>query len=110
MSSSLSLSLCSLWSPTGGLQSISDSKIPTLKKLTHLPVIVDPSHGTGKTELVIPMAKAAIAAGADGLMIEMHPNPIEAFSDGPQSLTPDEFKTLMTEIKPFIKIAGKTLC
>ena len=84
--------------------------IPTLKKLTHLPVIVDPSHGTGKTELVIPMAKAAIAAGADGLMIEMHPNPLEAFSDGPQSLTPNEFKTLMTEIKPFIKVAGKTLC
>jgi 3-deoxy-7-phosphoheptulonate synthase len=83
--------------------------IPTLKKLTHLPVIVDPSHGTGKTELVIPMSKAAIAAGADGLMIEMHPNPVEAFSDGPQSLNPDEFKTLMKEITPFIKVAGKTL-
>ena len=83
--------------------------IPMLKKLTHLPVIVDPSHGTGKTELVTPMAKAAIAAGADGLMIEMHPNPAEAYSDGPQSLTPEEFKQLMIEIVPFINIVGKTL-
>lgn len=82
--------------------------IPTLKKLTHLPVIVDPSHGTGKTELVLPMAKAAIAAGADGLMIEMHPNPIEAFSDGPQSLNPIEFEELMKEIVPFVKISGKS--
>ncbi len=83
--------------------------IPTLKQLTHLPVIVDPSHGTGRTDLVIPMSKAAIAAGADGLMIELHPNPSEAFSDGPQSLTPEHFQTLMTEIAPFVHAAGKKL-
>jgi 3-deoxy-7-phosphoheptulonate synthase len=83
--------------------------IPTLKARTHLPVIVDPSHGTGKKELVIPMSKAAIAAGADGLMIEVHPNPETATSDGPQSLTPKEFSILMKEIKPFIKAAKKNL-
>ena len=81
--------------------------IPALKKMTHLPIIVDPSHGTGRRDLVLPMAKAAIAAGADGLMIEMHPKPEEAYSDGPQSLTPDDFDHLMKEIQPFIKAAGK---
>ncbi|MFC1752151.1 3-deoxy-7-phosphoheptulonate synthase [Thermoproteota archaeon] len=84
--------------------------VPALKKMTHLPVIVDPSHGTGRKDLIIPMAKAAIAAGADGLMIELHPKPEEAFSDGPQSLTPKEFGDFMTEIMPYIKLAGKTLC
>ncbi|MFA5183463.1 MAG: 3-deoxy-7-phosphoheptulonate synthase, partial [Syntrophales bacterium] len=75
------------------------SAVPVIKKLSHLPVIVDPSHGTGKRDLVGPMAKAAIAAGADGLIIEVHPHPDEAFSDGPQSLTPEMFKTLMGELK-----------
>jgi 3-deoxy-7-phosphoheptulonate synthase len=83
--------------------------IPALKQMTHLPVIVDPSHGTGRKDLILPMAKAAIAAGADGLMIEVHTHPEEAYSDGPQSLTPKEFAHLMNEIKPFLQAAGKEI-
>ncbi|MEW6661394.1 MAG: 3-deoxy-7-phosphoheptulonate synthase [Bacillota bacterium] len=75
------------------------SAVPVIKQLTHLPVIVDPSHGTGKWELVNPMAKAAIAAGADGLMIEVHPRPSEALSDGPQSLKPERYFQLMKELE-----------
>ncbi len=74
------------------------SAVGAIKQLSHLPVIVDPSHGTGRRELVRPMALAAVAAGADGLMIEMHPNPAQALSDGPQSLDPAEFKGLMREV------------
>jgi 3-deoxy-7-phosphoheptulonate synthase len=74
------------------------SAIPVLRSLTHLPIMVDPSHGTGWSTYVPSMAKAAIAAGADALMIEVHPNPKKALSDGPQSLTPDAFDTLMTEL------------
>ena len=70
---------------------------PFIKSLTHLPVIVDPSHGTGKWSLVTPMSKAAVACGADGLIIEVHPYPDEALSDGPQSLTGDNFQKLMVE-------------
>ena len=83
--------------------------VPTLKKETHLPVIVDPSHGTGKYDLINPMSKAAIAAGADGLMIEVHPNPEEATSDGDQSLTPASFSKLMEELKLIAKAVGRTL-
>jgi 3-deoxy-7-phosphoheptulonate synthase len=83
--------------------------VPALQKMTHLPIIVDPSHGTGRVDLVPAMSKAAIAAGADGIIIEMHPNPAEAFSDGPQSLNPEQFETLMKEIKPFVEAAGKKL-
>lgn len=72
--------------------------IPVIKNLTHLPVIVDPSHGTGRWELVQPMAQAAIACGADGLMVEVHCNPSEALSDGPQSLTPENFHNLMNTL------------
>lgn len=82
--------------------------IPVLKKETHLPVIVDPSHGTGRRDLVIPMSKAAIAAGADGLMIEVHPRPEEALSDGFQSLNFEMFSNLINEIKPVIQVLGKT--
>ncbi|MCD6408485.1 3-deoxy-7-phosphoheptulonate synthase [bacterium] len=82
--------------------------IPVLKRETHLPVIVDPSHGTGRRDLVIPMSKAAIAAGADGLMIEVHPKPEEALSDGFQSLNFDMFSNLVNEIKPIVQILGKT--
>jgi len=85
------------------------SAVPVLKKLSHLPVIADPSHGTGHWELVMPLAKAAIAAGADGLMVEVHPHPEEAFSDGAQSLKPERFRQLMQEIRPFLEIVGKTL-
>ncbi|MCK5286498.1 MAG: 3-deoxy-7-phosphoheptulonate synthase [Thermodesulfovibrionia bacterium] len=83
--------------------------VPVLKKLTHLPVIVDPSHGTGKWNLVAPMAKAAIAAGADGLMIEVHTNPQEALSDGEQSLKPKKFKILMRELKAVAKAVGREM-
>ena len=80
-----------------------------LKQATKYPVIVDPSHGTGRRELVLPMSKAAIAAGADGLIIEVHPKPDEALSDGPQSLTLPQFKALMKELKVFAKAAGRTI-
>ncbi|HNR52103.1 MAG TPA: 3-deoxy-7-phosphoheptulonate synthase, partial [Deltaproteobacteria bacterium] len=75
------------------------SAVPVLKEKTHLPVIVDPSHGTGHARYVMPMAYAAVAAGADGLMIEVHPRPEEALSDGPQSLRPNEFKHLMEGLR-----------
>lgn len=77
------------------------SAVPIVKHLSHLPIIVDPSHGTGKNYLVAPMAKAAIAAGADGLMIEVHPRPSEAMCDGPQSLDETAFGALMASIKPW---------
>jgi 3-deoxy-7-phosphoheptulonate synthase len=83
--------------------------VPVLKKLTHLPVIVDPSHGTGHWEYVSPMAKAGIACGADGLMIEVHMRPEIAVSDGIQSLKPDVFRQLMQELAPFAQAAGRRL-
>ncbi len=83
--------------------------VPVIKKLSHLPVIVDPSHGTGSWGYVAPMAKAAIAAGADGLMIEVHPNPEVALSDGPQSLLPKNFATLMKDARRVAKAIGRTL-
>jgi len=85
------------------------SAVPVLKKLTHLPVVVDPSHGVGKWDLVAPMAKAAVAAGADGLIIEVHTNPEEALSDGEQSLRPDDFKKLMKELKPIAAAVGRAI-
>ncbi|MEA5420852.1 3-deoxy-7-phosphoheptulonate synthase [Spirulina sp. CCNP1310] len=72
--------------------------VPVLRSLTHLPIMLDPSHGTGRWEYVPAMAKACIAAGTDSLMIEVHPNPAKALSDGPQSLTPERFERLMTEL------------
>jgi 3-deoxy-7-phosphoheptulonate synthase len=83
--------------------------IPVLKKLTHLPVVVDPSHGTGHWEYVGPMAKAGVACGADGLMIEVHMRPEIAVSDGIQSLKPSVFRQLMQEIVPFAAAAGRRL-
>ena len=82
--------------------------IPVIKKMSHLPIIADPSHGTGHWEYVNPMAKAAVAAGADGLMIEVHPDPENALSDGAQSLRPDKFRQLVKELKPFIEASGRT--
>ncbi len=79
------------------------SAVAAIKHLSHLPIIVDPSHGTGKWRMVKPMAFAAIAAGADGLMTEVHPNPAKALSDGPQSLTPENFKELMEGVKKLSK-------
>jgi 3-deoxy-7-phosphoheptulonate synthase len=83
--------------------------VPVIKKLSHLPVVVDPSHGVGKWDLVAPMAKAAVAAGADGLMIEVHTNPEEALSDGEQSLVPKKFNALMKELKAVAKAVGRTI-
>lgn len=84
------------------------SAIPVLKGKTHLPVIADPSHSTGSYKYVAPMAKAAIACGADGLMIEVHNNPSCALSDGPQSLTFEKFGKLTKELKPFCSLAGRS--
>ena len=85
------------------------SAVPVLKQKTHLPVVVDPSHGVGKWDLVAPMAKAAVAVGADGLLIEVHTNPENAMSDGEQSLKPDAFKKLMAELKPIAKAVGREI-
>jgi 3-deoxy-7-phosphoheptulonate synthase len=85
------------------------SAVPALKELSHLPVIVDPSHGTGVRSLVTPLAKAAIAVGADGLIIEMHPHPEAAFSDGAQSLTPEQFGILMDGVRKLALVENKTL-
>ncbi len=83
------------------------SVVPVLRKLTHLPIMIDPSHGTGWSEFVPSMAKAAIAAGTDSLMIEVHPNPAKAMSDGPQSLTPERFDRLMQELAVIGKVVGR---
>ena len=85
------------------------SAVPVLKQLTHLPIIVDPTHGTGVRSLILPMAKAAIAAGCDGLMIEVHPHPEHALSDGAQSLNPAEFANLMQELQPYLEIEKRSL-
>ncbi|MFM7408587.1 MAG: 3-deoxy-7-phosphoheptulonate synthase [Cuspidothrix sp.] len=83
------------------------SVVPVLRKLTHLPMMIDPSHGVGWSEFVPSMAMAAIAAGTDSLMIEVHPNPKKALSDGPQSLTPDAFDQLMSELAVIGKAVGR---
>jgi 3-deoxy-7-phosphoheptulonate synthase len=75
------------------------SSIPVVQGLSHLPIIADPSHGTGVRSKVTPMARAAVAAGADGLMVEVHPDPPHALSDGPQSLYPEQFEELMAQIR-----------
>ncbi|HPS94289.1 MAG TPA: 3-deoxy-7-phosphoheptulonate synthase [Deltaproteobacteria bacterium] len=85
------------------------SAVPVLKEKTHLPVIVDPSHGTGHARYVAPMALAAIAAGADGLMIEVHPKPEEALSDGPQSLRPAEFRAMMEGLRRVANAVGREI-
>jgi 3-deoxy-7-phosphoheptulonate synthase len=78
--------------------------VPLLNELTHLPVILDPSHATGKRSLVPALARAAVAVGADGLLIEVHPFPEKAFSDGAQSLTLDQFRTLMNDLRPYLEL------
>ncbi|MBD3190990.1 MAG: 3-deoxy-7-phosphoheptulonate synthase [Candidatus Heimdallarchaeota archaeon] len=83
--------------------------IPFLRKKTHLPIIVDPSHGTGQRELILPISKAAIALGSHGLLIEVHYRPEKAKCDGHQSLTPQQFAQLMTELKPYAKLENKML-
>lgn len=83
------------------------SAVPVLRRKTHLPIIVDPSHATGVRAYVEPLSKAAIAAGADGLMIEVHPCPEKALSDGPQSLTFDEFEEVMSRLRPYAALSGR---
>ncbi len=80
-----------------------------IKQRSHLPVIVDPSHGTGVKELIVPMSKAAVAVGADGIIVEVHPNPITALSDAHQQLTVAEFEELINQIKPFVAASGRSL-
>jgi 3-deoxy-7-phosphoheptulonate synthase len=84
------------------------SVIPAVKRLSHLPIIVDPSHGTGTRDKVTPLARAAVAVGADGLIIEVHPEPERALSDGYQSLYPDQFDALMEQITAIAAILGRT--
>ena len=85
------------------------SAVPAVKELSHLPVVVDPSQGTGKRSLVIAMTKAAVAVGADGLLIEVHPHPDKALKDGAQSLTCDNFAHLVADLKPIAQAVGRTL-
>ncbi|MEM7589280.1 MAG: 3-deoxy-7-phosphoheptulonate synthase [Myxococcota bacterium] len=85
------------------------SAVAYLKQRTHLPVIVDPSHATGMKELIIPMAKAALACGADGLMVEVHPHPSQALCDGKQSLHPDDFQQLMQQLRALAAPCGKKM-
>ncbi len=85
------------------------SAIPVVKKLSHLPIVVDPSHGTGRRDKVAPMARAAVAAGADGLLIEVHPDPDKALCDGAQSLLPDQFEELMGELKLIAAAVHRTI-
>jgi len=85
------------------------SSIPVVKELSHLPIFADPSHGTGKRDMVAPLARAAIAAGADGIMVEVHNQPEKALSDGSQSLYPEEFETLMEELKIITWSIGKKI-
>jgi len=94
---------------TGTRNTLDLNAVPYLKERTHLPVIVDPSHGTGLRDLVLPMSKAAAAAGADGLIVEMHPQPDHALSDGQQSLFPEQFAKLMEQVGRVAALEGRSL-
>ena len=85
------------------------SIVPALRHVSHLPILVDPSHGTGRRDSVLPMARAAIAAGADGVMVEVHDHPEKALSDGPQSIYPAQFATMMREIEQIAPVVGRNL-
>jgi len=85
------------------------SAIPVVKKLSHLPIVADPSHGTGRRDKVAPMARAAVAAGADGLLVEVHPDPDRALSDGAQSLRPEQFEDLMRQLRMIAPAVGRTI-
>ena len=84
------------------------SAVPFVKRTSHLPIIVDPSHGTGRKEKVIPLSRAAIAVGADGLIIEVHHDPANALSDGPQSISPEMFEQLVHEMSTLAGVLGRT--
>jgi 3-deoxy-7-phosphoheptulonate synthase len=83
------------------------SIVPVLKRLTHLPVFVDPSHATGHAESVPPLARAALAAGADGVMVEVHPDPLRALCDGPQSLPPEAFAQLAASLRALAPLVSR---
>jgi 3-deoxy-7-phosphoheptulonate synthase len=85
------------------------SAIPAVKKLSHLPILADPSHGTGRRDHVLAMARAAVAAGADGLLVEVHPDPDHALSDGAQSLKPEQFSELMEQVRRVAQAVGRTI-
>ncbi len=85
------------------------SIIPALKKVSHLPILIDPSHGTGRRDSVLPMARAAVAAGSDGVMVEVHNHPEAALSDGPQSIYPDQFARMMDELEQIAPVVGRKL-
>jgi 3-deoxy-7-phosphoheptulonate synthase len=85
------------------------SIIPAVQRVSHLPILVDPSHGTGKRDSVLPMARAAIASGADGILVEVHDHPEKALSDGPQSIYPDQFARMMDELEQIAPVVGRSL-
>jgi 3-deoxy-7-phosphoheptulonate synthase len=85
------------------------SVVPAVQRLSHLPIVVDPSHGTGRRNKVLPLSRAAIAVGADGILVEVHHDPSKALSDGPQSILPDEFDQLMRESHAIAAVLGRTL-
>jgi len=85
------------------------SVVPAVQRLSHLPIVVDPSHGTGKRNKVTPLSRAAIAVGADGLMVEVHPEPDKALSDGMQSLYPDQFDELMAQVRQIAPVVRRTV-
>jgi len=85
------------------------SLVPAVQRLSHLPIIVDPSHGTGKRNKVTPLSRAAVAVGADGLIVEVHPDPDNALSDGNQSLYPDQFDSLMVEVRQIARVLGRSI-
>jgi 3-deoxy-7-phosphoheptulonate synthase len=83
--------------------------IPVVKSLSHLPIVADPSHGTGRRDKVLPMARAAVAAGADGLLVEVHPDPDHALSDGAQSLKPPQFAEMMEQLRTIAQAVGRSV-
>ncbi|HEY1611760.1 MAG TPA: 3-deoxy-7-phosphoheptulonate synthase, partial [Paraburkholderia sp.] len=85
------------------------SVIPAVQRLSHLPIVVDPSHGTGRRNKVLPLSRAAVAVGADGILVEVHHDPAHALSDGPQSILPDEFDHLVGEVRAIAAVLGRTL-
>src|SRR3982750_3647632 len=85
------------------------SVVPAVQRLSHLPIIVDPSHGTGKRSKVLPLSRAAVAVGADGLLVEVHCDPDRALSDGMQSLYPEQFDDLMTQVRQIAPVVGRTV-
>jgi 3-deoxy-7-phosphoheptulonate synthase len=85
------------------------SVVPAVKSISHLPILVDPSHGTGRRDKVAPLSRAAVAVGADGLMVEVHHDPATALSDGPQSITPEAFRALVGELRQIAEVVGRRL-